>query len=199
MRAVHKKENQEAAAAGGRSTKREAILQAALDLVVGGGFHTAPMSDIGKRAKASAGVIYHHFASKEDIFQAIYERVRHSKRGSLLRGYTPDMDAKEGFILVALNAYAFYRRHQKELRFVHLYEEAGFPIPAAALSPTQEVIQFQQRYCSKSRGGVFADLPPQVIDEMSLGLVARLARMPMKLPPAVLREVAERAWESMKA
>lgn len=62
MRVVQKKITNKAAAVGRRRTKREAILHAALDLVVEGGFHTAPMSAIGRRAKASAGVIYHHFA-----------------------------------------------------------------------------------------------------------------------------------------
>jgi TetR/AcrR family transcriptional regulator, repressor of fatR-cypB operon len=185
--------------AGVRGTKREAILDAALDLVVEGGFHGAPMSAIGRRARASAGVIYHHFESKEEIFQAVYERARHLKRASLLDGYTPLMDAKEGFILVALNAYTFYRRHHKALRFVHLYEDAGFPIPEIALRPPSEVIQFQQRYRAQSQGGVLADLPSYVLDEMSLGLIARLAGNGKKLTADVVREIAERVWDSLKA
>lgn len=182
-----------------RDTKREAILKAALDLVVEGGFHNAPMSAIGKRANASAGVIYHHFTSKEEIFQAIYEKLRHLKRGSLLNGYSDAMDAKEAFILVALNAYTFYRRFQKELRYVSLYEDAGFAIPASTKTLTPEVIQFQRRFSGKARGGVLVDLPPHVLDEMSLGLLARLARDPKKLSPAMLRKVAERAWQALKA
>jgi AcrR family transcriptional regulator len=182
-----------------RNSKREAILEAALDLVVEGGFHHAPMSAISKRAKASAGVIYHHFSSKEEIFQTVYERVRHLKRGSLLNGYTDAIDAREGFILVAMNAYTFYRQFERELRFVSLYEDAGFTIPESTRALTPEAARFQQRFSGKAQGGVLADLPPHVLNEMSLGLIARLARNPKKLSPRMLREVAERTWEALKA
>jgi len=182
-----------------RNTKREAILKAALDLVVEGGFHSAPMSAISKRAMASAGVIYHHFASKEEIFQTVYERTCHLKRGSLLNGYTDAIEAREAFILVALNAYTFYRQFQKELRYLSLFEDAGFAIPESTRTPTPEVIQFQQRFSGRTQGGVFADLPPHVIDEMSLGLIARLARNPKKLSPAMLRQISERIWDALKA
>ena len=181
------------------STKRDAILDVALDLVVEGGFHGAPMSAISEAANASPGVIYHHFASKEEIFQAVYERARLLKRESLLVGYDHSMPAKEAFILVAMNSYAFYRKHHKALRFVELYEDAGFPIPPAALKPTPAAIAFQQRFCSKSQGGVFADLPQDVIHEMTFGLVMRLAKNPKKLPESVLREAAERVWNSLTA
>lgn len=174
-------------------------MNAALDLVVEGGFHGAPMSAISKRAKASPGVIYHHFTSKEEIFQAVYESVRLLKRGSLLEGYTSSMPAKEAFIHVALNSYSFYRRHHKALRFVELYEDAGFPIPASALKPTSESLAFQARFCSRSRGGILADLPQDVIHEMTFGLVARLAKRPKTISEAVFRRIAERLWDSIKA
>ena len=182
-----------------RPTKREAILDAALELVVEGGFHSAPMSAISKRADASPGVIYHHFASKEEIFQAVYERARIAKRGSILLGYRESMDAKEAFLLVAMNTYAFYRKHHKDVRFVHLYEDAGFPIPDSAVTPTPEASQFQKRFCAKAQGGILADLPKEATDEMTLGLLSRLAKLPKKIPEAVLRDIAERVWDSIKA
>jgi len=181
------------------ATKRDAILDAALDLVVESGFHGAPMSAISKRAMASPGVIYHHFASKEEIFQTVYERVRLLKRGSLLEGYTSSMPAREAFILVALNSYSFYRRQHKALRFAELYEDAGFPIPTSALKSTPEALAFQARFCSKSRGGILAALPQEVIHEMTFGLVARLAKQPKTLSEAVLRLIAEKIWDSIKA
>ena len=54
-------------AAKTKPSKRDAILDAMLDIVVERGFHDAPMSLVAQRSGASAGVIYHYFASKEDI------------------------------------------------------------------------------------------------------------------------------------
>jgi len=157
------------------------------------------MSAISKLAKASPGVIYHHFASKNQILQAVYERARILKRGSLLQGYDPRMPDKEAFILVALNAYTFYRRYHKMLRFAELYEDVGFPIPAAALKPTPQAIAFRSRFCSKSQGGVLGDLPHRVVEEMTFGLVMRLAKQRRRLPEAILRKTAEGVWRAIKA
>lgn len=183
-----------------KPTRRDVILDAMLDVVVERGFHEAPMSLIEKRSGASAGVIYHHFASKEEIIQALYERVRALKRASLLEGYSPDMDAKDALIQVWTNTYHFYRKHLRELRFLDQYETAGFHCrPDKNSNADQERTEFERRFRSRSKGGVLNELPREVIEELTLGLAARLAKQPRKLTPRVLRNVAEKVWESVRA
>jgi AcrR family transcriptional regulator len=177
-------------------SKRDAILNAMLDVVVERGFHDAPMSLIAERSGASAGVIYHYFASKEEIIQALYEQVRVLKRASLLEGYSPEMDAKEAFIHVAMNSYHFYRKHLRELRFLDQYESAGF---ICMPEKNAEKTEFERRFRSRSKGGFLNELPSEVIQEMTLGLVARLAMQPRKLSERVLREVAEKVWLAVRA
>jgi AcrR family transcriptional regulator len=70
--------------------KKEAILEAMLDLVVERGFHNAPMSLLAKRSGASPGVMYHYFPSKEALIHALYLRVKSAKRQGLLKGYSPE-------------------------------------------------------------------------------------------------------------
>ena len=65
-----------------KPNKRDAILDAMLDVVVERGFHEAPMSIIAERSNTSAGLIYHHFASKEAIIRALYERIYALKMAS---------------------------------------------------------------------------------------------------------------------
>ena len=183
-----------------KPNKREAILNAMLDVVAERGFHEAPMSLVSERSGASAGVIYHHFESKEAIILALYERVRDLKRAGLLEGYSPDMDAKEAFILVWTNWYNFNRQHPREMRFLHQYETAGFVCqPEKNPHPDQKAMEFQRRFRSQSSGGVLNNLPPEVIQELTFGVVERLARQPRKLAPATLRTVAEKVWEAVKA
>jgi AcrR family transcriptional regulator len=183
-----------------KPNKREAILNAMLDVVAERGFHEAPMSLVSERSGASAGVIYHHFESKEAIIQALYERVRELKRAGLLEGYSPDMGAKEAFILVWTNWYNFYRQHPREMRFLHQYETAGFVCqPEKNPHPDKKAMEFQRRFRSQSSGGVLNNLPPEVIQELTFGVVERLARQPRKLAPATLRTVAEKVWEAVKS
>jgi AcrR family transcriptional regulator len=184
----------------GKPTKRDAILNAMLDVVVERGFHEAPMSLISERAGASAGVIYHHFASKEEIIQALYDRIRGLKRASLLEGCSLGMESKDAFIQVWTNAYHFYRKHLRELRFLDQYESAGFLcVPDTNGPPNHESSEWEQRFRSRAKGGVLNDLPPEVIQELTFGLAARLAKQPRKLSSAVLQTVAEKVWGAIKA
>jgi len=183
----------------GKSSKRDAILNAMLDVVVEQGFHDAPMSLIAERSGASPGVIYHHFESKEEIIQALYERFRALKRASLLEGYSPEMDAKEAFILVWANGYHFYRKHLREMRFMEQYQVAGFVCRPDGNSLRKEEAEFERRFRCQSKGGVLNDLPPEVIQELTFGVVTRLAKQPRKLSPNILRNLAEKMWEVVRA
>jgi TetR/AcrR family transcriptional regulator, repressor of fatR-cypB operon len=73
---------------------------------------------------------------------------------------------------------------------------AGFSCVPAPDSTEQE---FFRRFQSRAKGGVLKDWPPEILEEMTLGLVTRLARKPGKLKPGTLREVAEKVWESVRA
>jgi len=182
-----------------KPTKRDAILDAMLDVVVEGGFHDAPMSVISKRAGASAGVIYHHFASKQEIIEALYQRTYAVKLEGLLAGYSPQMDAKEAFIHVWVNWYNFYRKHPRELRFLEQYRIAGFACPTDHAPFDERTAAFERRFSGRSKGGVLDDLPREVLEEMTIGLVERLARQPKKISAKILRDIAEKIWESVRA
>lgn len=182
-----------------KQSKRDAILDAMLDIVVEQGFHEAPMSLVSERSGASPGVIYHHFASKEDILQALYERICHLKHQSLFQGYAPGMDAREAFIRLGRNWYHFYRKHLREMRFLEQYEMAGFPCKAGATAPSKEEALFRKQFSGQSKGGVLKDWPEEVIEEMTIGVLSRLAKQPRKLSDDLLRELAESAWEAVKA
>lgn len=182
-----------------KPTKRDAILNAMLDIVVERGFHDAPMSLVAERSGASAGVIYHYFRSKEEIIQALHTRIIALKRASLLDGYGPQMDDKAAFLHLFVNAYNFYHQHQSEMRFLEQYSSAGFVCAPEENPPDANLKAFQRRFSGRKKGGVLNDWPPEVLQEMTLGLIERLARQPRKLSPALLHEIAEKLWQILKA
>ena len=132
-----------------KPSKRDAILNAMLDVVAERGFHDAPMSLIAERSGAEYGVIYHYFAGKEEIIRALYERTRILELARLLDGFSPEMDPRDSFLQSWSNFYRFYREHGREMRFLEQYKSAGFScgdrgdaarrqdrgIPAALLRP----------------------------------------------------------------
>src|SRR5580704_8333968 len=95
----------------GKGDKREAILEAMLDLIVERGFHDAPMSVLAKRSGASPGVIYHYFPSKHEVF---------------FEGVSADEAPREALLRIWLNAYRFYRSHRKETLFLDQYLNSSY-------------------------------------------------------------------------
>jgi AcrR family transcriptional regulator len=182
-----------------KPSKRDAILDAMLDIVVERGFHDAPMSLVAQRSGASAGVIYHYFASKEAIIQALYERIRALKRASLLEGFSLEQAPRDTFIQGCLNAYNFYRKHKREMRFYEQYTHAGFTCAPETAPADERAAAFAHRFSSQSKGGVLNEWPPEVINELTLNLVVRLASQPRKLPVPLLREIADSIWQAVKA
>jgi AcrR family transcriptional regulator len=179
------------------SGKRDAILEAMLDLIVERGFHNAPMSLVSKRARASAGVIYNYFPSKEDIIHALYLRVRAQKRDLLLEGYAPDAPRRDAFKKAFLNAYYFYRKQRREARFLALYENSPYfrdAAPDASATVSPEVAHFMKSFRSHKAGSVLKDLPAEAIDELTFGLASRLAQRQAELKPAALKKIADAVW-----
>ena len=182
-----------------RPTKREAILQAMLDVVVERGFHQASMSLVAERARASAGVIYHHFSSKEEIIQALYERLSLLEIESLLEGFSVEMPPRKAFVQCWNNFYRFCRQHGREMRFLEQCKSAGFAKGVPEHVSQEALVDFQQRFSSRSQGGVLREWPQKVIEALTLGVLSRLAQQPEELSPAVLQEIAETVWEAVRA
>jgi AcrR family transcriptional regulator len=54
---------------------RRALLDAAAEAFVDRGFAEASLDDIARGARLTKGALYHHFASKQELFRAVFEEV----------------------------------------------------------------------------------------------------------------------------
>jgi TetR/AcrR family transcriptional regulator, repressor of fatR-cypB operon len=181
--------------------KREAILQAMLELVAERGFHDAPMSLVAKRAGASAGIIYHYFPSKDELIRALYLHVKAKMGDYLVEGQVAGMPAEMAFRRVWMNAYRFYRTHQQEMRFLDQYENS----PYCGSSSDVEALAHQNQnlallislFRPASAGGPLKNLPLEAIHELSLGVAARLAKRPKPLETNALEEISAACWSAV--
>lgn len=177
--------------------KRESIIEAMLDLVVERGFHDAPMSLLAKRAGASAGVIYHYFASKDEVLEAVYQHVKSVKLQFMLEGQKLDVPFKQAYIQTYINAYNFYRTHQRETKFLDLYESSNYCTPAKAVEQAEmqpELAAFMKAFRPRSEGGVLRDLPIAAIHEFSFGSARQLAKKDANISVDDLVKIANASW-----
>ncbi len=102
-----------------RSTdKKQRILDATMELIAENGLHATPMSQIGKRARVSAGAIYHYFPSKEAIVNHLYLDLKKEIADAAFQGYDIQAPYKERFCLIWRNSFNYLLSRPMKLSFL---------------------------------------------------------------------------------
>ena len=185
--------------------KREAILQAALELFAERGFHNTPMSLIAKQSGASAGTIYHHFVDKDDLIHALYRHVKTTFYRAMVVGHAPALPRDLAFRQMWLNAYHFYIIHQIEARFLDHYENSPYyhpEIPVGERVEEEENLPALSRLMVDDAGRpVTKDLPVEALYELTIGVAVRLAKHRRAGLPAlddhVLEAIADTCYRAV--
>ncbi|WP_196885005.1 TetR/AcrR family transcriptional regulator [Aureivirga sp. CE67] len=98
--------------------KREALLNATLELINNQGFHDAPMSKIAKMAGVSVGTTYVYFENKQDLVNKLYIETKENFSYYAFENYSEEMNIKEGFALVWKNIVQYKLNFKKHGNFL---------------------------------------------------------------------------------
>ena len=128
---------------------REAVIAAADALFVERGFHASSVGDIAAAAGYTKGAVYSNFASKEDVFFAVYERRAQRGAAEIERVLAGDVGegldalargaaqrrgtaAEDGWLATFFEFWAHVvRRPALRERFAEIHARAHAPIVAA--------------------------------------------------------------------
>lgn len=72
-----------------RAATRKRLLSAGHELFVEKGYEATSTEALLAHAQISKGALYHHFASKQDLFSAVFEEVAQASIERAVRGQTP--------------------------------------------------------------------------------------------------------------
>jgi len=92
------------------ASRRNAILQAALQSFSTKGFTETTMEDIKRLSGASTGSIYHHFQNKEMLAQALYLEGRSDLNAALFASFT-DRQPREGIRALVYTYVDWFEQH----------------------------------------------------------------------------------------
>ena len=87
-----------------RAQTRAALIAAGRDLFTERGFAGAGREEIVERAGLTRGALYHHFASKEELFAVVYEEIEREVTEAVVVAAVVTSDPVEG---LRLGAFAF--------------------------------------------------------------------------------------------
>ncbi|QOD61368.1 TetR/AcrR family transcriptional regulator [Polaribacter haliotis] len=80
--------------------KKNALVNATIELVNNNGFHATPMSKIAKMANVSPATIYLYFENKQDLVNQTYVEVKATYTKFVFDTYDENMPIEEGFKMI---------------------------------------------------------------------------------------------------
>lgn len=113
----------EAAETGG---KREAILNAALELFTERGFHGTAMPLVAELAGVGAGTIYRYFASKEALVNVLYQYWNEFQLVTITRDVPGDIPLRDQFHIYWKRLVDFARDYPVAFAFLELHYHAPY-------------------------------------------------------------------------
>lgn len=203
--------------------KREAILLATLEVMAEYGFENAPISLISKRSKASPGIIYHYFTSKEELVEAVYNRIYSKSLQAFEAVDDPQAALPSRFQTLWLTVYHYFFEHPLEVSFLDQYENSptarrpqnALPVENMTFDQFADYIAQPDVYDrlsneEKALAGLVGelrkqnrinDLPQVAFFELTVYVPRRLARQaaagPLKLAEKDLTIIAQACWKAV--
>ena len=117
--------------------RRSELIEVALRLFAERGFRATTIADIATATGTAHGLVYHYFASKDELLEAVLDRYAYLPRLRELLAVSPDRPASEVLTEIAVGLSAMLRDRPEVLRLV-VTESPTNPIVAAALAHVTE-------------------------------------------------------------
>ena len=165
--------------------RRDELLEAAVRVFARKGYHTSRVSDIAAEARVSHGLVYHYFASKEDVLETIFRENWGPIAVAIGEIAESDETAQEQLRKVATLVLHAWRRDPETVR-VLVREISRSPVLQERIGEFQQAFDALERVIvrGQERGELDRALEPRfatfalwgMLDEVLTGWV--LGRLP---------------------
>jgi AcrR family transcriptional regulator len=145
----------------GAEEKRQLLLEAATRVFARKGFHTSRVGDIAEEAGVAHGLLYHYFASKDEVLDTIFREEWADLLGEIEEIENSDASAREQLRRVAARILRQWERQPDIIRVI-VREIARSPVIQARIGELVRPIEAIQRIIrhGQSTGELRADLDP---------------------------------------
>lgn len=183
--------------------KREAIIEAALDLFVERGFYGTAVPEIAERAGVGAGTIYRYFESKEALVNAIYKQTKLHFAQVALGDFPATSATREQFRTLWMRMAKYATEHPKAFIFMELHHHARY-LDAENVALEQRMLAlFTNVVVTAQARGDLKQGPPRLLMGIVMGAFVGVIRSCVEIDQALDTadwKLAEQAlWEALRA
>jgi AcrR family transcriptional regulator len=182
--------------------KREAILQAALELFVERGFHGTAVPEVADRAAVGAGTIYRYFASKEALVNELYQRHKQIVTTRVLREFPAGVSAREQFGALWQRLVRYQQEEPLGFAFLELHNHASY-LDDTSKSLEERITTFGLEFIrAAQRRGDLRPVEPLlligIVMGAFIGLVRKSAECHLVLDNAAWTTAEQCVWEAIR-
>ena len=182
--------------------KRNALVEATINLVNNNGFHATPMSKIAKMANVSPATIYLYFENKQDLINQVYIEVKAAFSTFAFKDYNESLPVEKGFEIVWKSIAEFKLNEIEQAMFLSQCDNTPMIDEASrqeGLKHLQPLLYLWER---GQKEGIIKAYSPYLLYAYSIYPLAFLMTMQQrdifKLNPAHLQDAYQAAWNSIK-
>lgn len=157
-------------------SKRDAVLDAALELFEERTYGGTPMPLVAERAGVGAGTIYRYFPSKEALASAIYRDGKEQMRGYLVDGIPDGLDPRAEFGHWWRQLFAFAADHPAAFAFLETHHHASYLDASAKASGAPVEVAAAALVARAQAAGAVRAGPPAELIAMVFGAFVGLVR-----------------------
>ena len=182
--------------------KREAILDAALELFADRGYYGTSVALIAERANVGAGTIYRYFKDKEVLVNVLYQEHKRAMSEAVLSGLEQDLPPRRLFHVVWQRMVAFTRDNPKVLMFLEFHHHASYLDRESRDLGERVKAQFYEFFERCRRDQITKEAPPGILMAIVTGTFHGMEKafMAGEIEPTEENEALaeELCWEAIR-
>jgi TetR/AcrR family transcriptional regulator, repressor of fatR-cypB operon len=181
--------------------KREAILQASLEIFAQKGFHGAPTSHISKMANVGTGTIYRYFENKDALIEALYVDIDGKLRSLIYEMVDDDAPVREDMLRILTSLFQFFLENSNEFRFLEQYFNSPYGVAKRRTKDACDKPMWQ--LMNKGiKQQIIKDLPLEILFGLFFGPIMILVRDQLTgtytFSKEMIQRTIEACWDSIR-
>ena len=182
--------------------KRDAILDAALELFAERGFHGTSVAMIAEKAQVGAGTIYRYFADKDVLVNSLYRHWKTEMMKALLEDMPSNLPPRQMFHEIWSRMREFTRNNPKVLRFLEFHHHTSYLDQESQSLHDRIKDQFSQFFENYRQQQVIKDSPPILLQAIIMGafigVEKAFAEGWIQNTPELDAQAEEICWEAIR-
>jgi AcrR family transcriptional regulator len=153
-------------------SKRERILDAALDMFVNNGFESSPTSKIAKQAGIATGTLFHYFKTKNDLINELYLDIKMGMVKALKQNLDQAKTIRQKLECIWMNAIKWAIEQPAGNKFFAMYGTSSY---ITTSTREEGYKQFSFVIAILTRGieeEILKDISLQLMTETTFGLLS---------------------------